>query len=349
MPGLTLASLSTAVAMGQQVYENELTARAGSVLGEAWEVRQITVRTLRSPLSGTDRLPHRILSTGTAPERSMAARILYRGDDVVHRLDLRLPPAPVEVLTIHDVVSWRFPDEAAPPPCAAREARRAEVVICPSQFSADEVATVLGVKSPVAIPNGVDDAVREARPLPDAELLGLGLRRPFLLHTGGCSLRKNLTGLAEAWPLVYGAQRQAQLALAGPPDPRRDGLFAGHPGVVVLGRLDTAVLDRVRASAAGVVVPSIYEGFGLPAIEGMAAGVPVVAARRSSLPEVCGDAGLLVEPTGAGLAEGMVAVLDGGPDIASMLERGRVRSHLYSWDKNAVAHAEIWRSVGNRT
>jgi glycosyltransferase involved in cell wall biosynthesis len=93
-----------------------------------------------------------------------------------------------------------------------------------------------------------------------------------------------------------------------------------------------------------VVVPSTYEGFGLPALEAMAVGVPVVAADRSSLPEVCGDAAYLVEPDGPGLAGGLAAALDGGPDTRAMVGRGRIRAERFSWEASVAAHAELWRS-----
>lgn len=98
----------------------------------------------------------------------------------------------------------------------------------------------------------------------------------------------------------------------GPADPRRDRLFAGHQRTVRTGRLDDTAALGVLSAASALVVPSTYEGFGLPALEGMAAGVPVVAARRSSLPEVCGEAAYLVEPDGPGLAAGIEAAVAGG-------------------------------------
>ena len=156
--------------------------------------------------------------------------------------------------------------------------------------------------------------------------------------------RKNLAGLAAAWPRVRSVRPDAMLAMSGPPDGTRP-LFGPLAGTVRLGRVDDAHSCRVMAAASAVVVPSIYEGFGLPALEAMAVGVPVVAVARSSLPEVCGDAAVLVEPDGAGLAYGLIAALDAGPDTTAMVERGRNRAAAFTWEASAEAHAALWRSL----
>ena len=341
---LALVTLAVPEPMGQQAYERELAARAPGELGSDWRVDRVEVRTLRSPLPGTARVPSRLLTAAPATVRRATGRLLYRGHDLVHRFDLRLPPAPApEVLTIHDVVPWRFPDEAMPPSDAASSARRAEVVVCPSQFSADEVATELGVRAPVAIPNGVDRAFFDPVPFSETELARHGIHPPFVLHAGGCSRRKNLEGLAGAWPLVRSRRPDATLVLVGPRDVRRDRLFAPLPGTVRTGRLDAGSVPRLMAAATSVVVPSLYEGFGLPALEAMAAGVPVVAARRSALPEVCGDAALLVEPDADALAEGLVTVLAAEFDTGAAIERGRRRAAGFTWEASAAAHAALWR------
>ena len=342
---LALATLAADQAMGQQVYEQELARRAPDELGLQWEIHRVEVRTLRSPLPGNARLPSSMLSDGSPLLRRAAGRFIYRGHDVVHRFDLRLPPAPSpEVLTVHDVVSWRFADEGQPPSDAAATARRAEVVICPSQFSADEVAAQLKVANVVAIPNGVNARFFESTPLPASGLEALGIREPFILHAGGCTQRKNLTGLAAAWSQLRTSRSDTMLVLMGPPDVRRDRLFAPLPGTVRIGRVDDDLALGVMAAASAIVVPSLYEGFGLPALEGMAIGVPVVASRRSSLPEVCGDAAYLVQPTADGLAEGLTAALDHGPDTVAMVARGRRRAEQFTWEASAAAHAALWRT-----
>ncbi len=344
-PQLALATVAVGQPMGQQVYERELAGRAAAELGPDWSVDRIVVRTLRSPLAGTVRVPSRLLIDASPALRRTAGRFLYRGQGIVHRMDLRLPPAPrPEVLTVHDVVPLRFPDEGRLPADAVASARRAAVVVCPSQFSANEVATHLGVDAPVAIHNGVSERFFGAAPLTAADLEARGIRSPFVLHAGGCTERKNLAGLAEAWPRVRSARPDAMLVLVGPQDERRDRLFAPLAGTVRLGRVDDPTVQGLMAAAAAVVVPSTYEGFGLPALEAMAAGVPVVAAARSSLPEVCADAAYLVEPDGSGLAEGLVAALTGGPETESMIGRGRRRAKTFTWEASAAAHAAVWRS-----
>ncbi len=347
MPRLTIATLAAPIAMGQQVYEQAIITRAAAELGTQWRVGESVVRTLRSPLDGTARLPSYLLGAAPRTFRSAAGRVLYRGSDVVHRMDLRLPPAGSnEVLMIHDVVSWRFPDEGTAPRHVVAEARRSEIVVCPSSFSAGEIVEVLGTREPVVIPNGVDAALFDAVPLPDASLAELGVHRPYVLHAGGCSQRKNLPALAAAWA-VLSESAEAQLVLVGPRDARRDRLFDPLPNTVSLGRVETGQLRGLMCAAAAVVVPSLYEGFGLPALEAMACGTPVVAAATSSLPEVCGDAALLVTPDGDGLAAGLEAALADGAEMRDLAARGRRRAASFRWEHSVARHAELWRSVAS--
>ena len=347
---LALAALAVEQPMGQQVYERQLVDGAAAALGPAapdWEVSHFEVSSLRSPVRADARIPARLFAGPSPSVRRAVGRLLYRRFDIVHRLDLRLPPAPhPEILTVHDVVPWIFADEGLPPSDGASSARRADVVICPSQFSADEVTARFGVAKAVAIPNGVSPEFQRAEPLPGARLAELGVPRPFVLHAGGCTDRKNLVGLADAWTLVHQSRTDVTLVLMGPADERRDRLFAPLPATLRVGWVDGPTARGLMASASAIVVPSVYEGFGLPALEGMAVGVPVVAADRSSLPEVCGDAAYLVEPDGRGLADGIEAALAHGSDTTAMVERGRRRAAEFTWERSLAAHAAIWRSYG---
>lgn len=348
MPRLMIASNASAMPMGAQVYEEQIATRAAGALAPYgdWRVDRVRVRSLRSTLDGTHRLPMGWVTGASARTRRVVGRALYPRDAIVHRTNLELPPGPhLDVITLHDVVSWRFPDESAPVRAAAEEARRTAAVICVSAFSAAEAVELLGIRDPHVVHNGVDPRYFEARPLPEAELAAMGVRGPFVLTAGGVSRRKNLEGLAEAWPRVRQSRPDLTLVLAGPEHPRRTELFGALPGVQLVGRVSDEELAGLYAAASAVVVPSLHEGFGLPALEGMAAGVPVVAARTSALPEVVGDGGVLVEPTRDGIAEGILYAVSGDSEIARLALLGRERARDFTWEKSAAGHAAVWASL----
>lgn len=346
MARLTIATVAVGTPMGQQVYEREVSARATHALGGDVEVVRSVTRTLRSPLPGTARLPHRLLRDAPTGLRRAVGAAMYRGADVVHRMGMSLPPARVpEIVTVHDTVAWRFPDESSPETFAAPELRRARAVVSVSQFAADDIAEHLGLDRVHVIHNGVDERLFDARAATKERLRALGIEGPFVLHAGGSSTRKNLEGLAEAWPKVRSRFPDVGLVLSGPPSERRDRLFGPLDGAVRVGRVPDADVAGLLAAASAVVVPSVYEGFGLPALEGLAVGTPVVAANRSSLPEVCGDCAVLVEPDGPAIAAGLEHVLAGGADVDRQVDRGRARARQFTWDVSAAAHARLWRDV----
>lgn len=351
MPRLSIVTTATAVPMGAQAYERHVVSRAPAALAalsgpaEPWDVRHLVTRSLRSSLPGNRRLPMGWLAGASPRARAAVGRLAYAGGGLVHRMALELPPAPHEVVTLHDVVAWRYADESPPVPAAAEELRRAAAVICVSAYTAAQAVDLLGLTDPVVVPNGVEQHYFGAEPLGADALSELGVTGPYVLTAGGASERKNLEGLAEAWPRIHAARPDLALVLAGPPHPRRTELLGALPGVRLVGRVADGILPGLYAAASVVVVPSLVEGFGLPALEGMAAGVPVVAADRSSLPEVVGDGGLLVEPTGRALADAVLDVLAGGADVAAMARRGLERARRFTWEVSAEGHARVWRSV----
>ena len=345
MERLAIATVATAVPMGAQVYETEVASRAEAALAATdvpWRVERVVVRSLRAPLEGTRRIPMGAVQRGRPSVRRAAGRMLYPRGALVHRMSLSLPPAPTEVITLHDVVAWKFPDEGIPIETAPAELRAAAAVVCVSENTAADAVEMFGVTDPKVVHLGVDDRFRDRTPLDDATRGSLGLTGRYVLHAGGASTRKNLEGLADAWSRIASSHPDVSLALSGPEHPRRTSLFRDLPRTLLLGRLNNALVPGLIAGAEAVVVPSLYEGFGLPVLEAMAAGTPVVAAATSSLPEVAGDAAVLVPPTGEGIAEGLSAVLGSPIERDALIARGLARASEFTWERCAAEHAAIW-------
>jgi glycosyltransferase involved in cell wall biosynthesis len=336
--------------MGAQSYQENIAARASDAMAAAssdrWDLKRMIVRSLRSTLPGNRRLPMSVVAAASPAVRRSIGRMLYQRSTVTHRMNLELPPDPrADVVTLHDVVAWRFPDESAPVPAAAEELRRARAVICVSEFSAGEAVALLGITDPHVIYNGVDERFFDADPLGSGDATSLALPPRYLLHAGGAALRKNLEALADAWPRVLAERPGLCLVLAGPDHPRRTALFGRLPGTLLLGRVSDELMPGLVAGAEAVVVPSLYEGFGLPVLEAMAASVPVVAARTSSLPEVAGDSAFLTDPTGVGIAEGILNATSSDSAVAQLVRAGRARAAEFSWQRSIEGHAKVWASV----
>lgn len=334
-----LARFASGEPMGQQHYETHLMRTLPTVARPGWSFPSLTVSSLRSQLGADVRLPLRLVERAPLAVLETLGRVLYRGSDLVHRLDLRLPPRPGgDLVTIHDLAPLRYDDEGSLSAAVLDSARRAAGVVCPSEFSAAEVRSLIGPRQVWVAPYAAHESFTMGQALTGPELAALGVDKPFVLCSGGATRRKNLAVLAAAWSTVRAAHPTATLVLSGPPDPRRSLAFADVAGTRLVGRLPLATLVGLMRASSVVVVPSTYEGFGLPALEGMACGVPVVAAARASLPEVCGDAAILVEPTADGLASGLISALSGGPEVEALRRAGPRRAATFSWARTAEAH-----------
>lgn len=224
---------------------------------------------------------------------------------------------------------------------------RARAVICPSDFARREVVERIGVDpSKIAvILNGVS-----APPTPgDAELervkAALGLPDRYVLYVGNFKPHKNLRLLLEAAPSFA---RDVPLVLAGGREAELGGALERARGagarIVVLPPVADRELMPLLAGAAVFAFPSRYEGFGLPPLEAMGQGVPVVTTTAASLPEVVGDAALLVGPDDAtGLAQAISRLLSDRALAGSLVEKGRARVAELSWDRCAAATADVLR------
>jgi glycosyltransferase involved in cell wall biosynthesis len=267
------------------------------------------------------------------------------------------------VVTVHDLIHLRFPGQRTRLELAyarwmiGRATRLAARVLAVSETTASELAERFGVERGRVdvIVNGVDDAFR--RELPEAELAatlaGLGLAPGYLLFVGNPKPHKNLERLLEAYAqLRAGRAATPVLVLAGDRDGDRSPVpgwiaAAGLEGSVVrLGHLPAERLPALYRGAAVLVQPSLWEGFGLPVAEAMAAGVPVVAAERGALPEVAGDAARMVDPDDpAAIAAAIAGLLDDPAATAELGRRGRARAAAYRWQETARRTLAVYRRV----
>lgn len=206
------------------------------------------------------------------------------------------------------------------------------------------------------IAEGVDDRYRTPIPADTINALRQRLRLParYILHVGTFEPRKNVMGLLDAFTSLAHdpALADVALVLAGNPGWRYqatlDHLAALQLGERVrrIGRVEESDLPALYAGATVFAFPSWYEGFGLPPLEAMASGTPVVAAAVASLPEVIGDAGLLVAPgDSAGIAAALRALLERPALHARLQAEGRTRAAHFTWERTASATVKVWRGV----
>lgn len=206
-----------------------------------------------------------------------------------------------------------------------RHVRRAAAVLVPSEFTRADVVATYGVRPETVhvVPNRVAGPVT-LPPAPaaaaDAWLAAHGVRPPYLLYLGNLHPRKNVTALIRCFLRAQRATpdlRGHQLVVAGGRWWRGHGeqaAAAGSEQVVFLGRVSDDVRTRLLDGAAALAYVSLFEGFGLPPLEAMAYGTPVLASGTTSLPEVCGDAALLVDPADdEQIVAGLIRILTDEP------------------------------------
>ena len=288
--------------------------------------------------------------------------------DLLHALAFVTPllsPCP-SVVTVYDLSFLLYPESFK---CSKRfylglftrlSARRARRIIAISESTRRDVVRLLGV-SPEKVEVvycGIDDAFR---PLPPqswrerGEVAAFrskrGLPERFILFVGTIEPRKNVGRLIEAYGRLRSASRGGvRLVIGGAKGWFYEDVFArveelGLEGEVMFpGYIPVSELPLWYNAAELFVYPSLYEGFGLPPLEAMACGTPVVTANTSSLPEVVGDAGLTVDPLDVeGLAEAMRRVLDNEALRQEMKVRGLQRAKDFSWTKTAQETVQVYR------
>lgn len=278
--------------------------------------------------------------------RFRAPRIRVPGD-VVHAPSMAIPPAgdrPL-VVTVHDVAFLRHPELFTKRGVSFHTRgleltrRDAAAIITPSRFTHDElVHEGFDADRIHVIPHGIAVGPAPAPAELERRLRWVGVEPPFVLFVGTVEPRKGLPILLQAMESVRSEHRGTTLVVAGRPGwgevPGLDASFVRR-----LGATDDDVLDALYRAAAVVAVPSRYEGFGLPALEAMARGAPVIASDGTSLPEVVGGAGILVDPEAVEDWADAINRVIGDDDERGRLQRaGLERATGFTWFASAHAH-----------
>lgn len=301
--------------------------------------------------------PHR--GIGWADRFILPRLLSERGIDVYHATAYALPAAGASgtalVLTVHDLVAELFPDAL---PLRHRLAFRRTFR---SAAVADRVVTVsettrrdllarhrLAPDRVVAVPNGVSSDFRD----PGAGTQGSGFPRPFLFYVGGLDPLKNVSFLLDVVERSVASSCDIHLVVAGEEGARQQALSreASRRGlggrVHAVGFVSDERLAAAYREALAFVFPSRYEGFGLPPLEAMASGCPVVSSPAGSLSEVLGDAAMLCDPSDVDAWARAVELLLRDPAVrAGMIAAGARRAAGFTWERTARETLAVYRAA----
>jgi glycosyltransferase involved in cell wall biosynthesis len=310
-------------------------------------------------------MPARIARAAWSQFDVPSARHLVGRVDVVHGPNFVVPPGggAAEVLTVHDLTAIHHPEMCTPdvlewPDLARRAIARGAWIHTVSEFVANEVreAFPAAVDRVVAVPNGIrlpgpPDATSDASA---GRFLAGGHR--YVLALGTVDPRKDLPSLVEAFTEVGSRDPDLRLVIAGSEGMGSDALDRAVAAsslqrrIVRLGHIDDRQRLALLRGATVVAYPSRYEGFGLVPLEAMAVGVPVVTTAAGAVPEVVGDAAVVV-PVGdaPALAEGLRSVLQDEALARRLVDAGEVRVRRFPWSATVDGVVGIYRLAAGRS
>lgn len=339
--------------------------------------------TVARPFAEAPNMQSRVISFAGRPVGNRAMTVLWHRlrvpmpvesfigrANILHAPDFSLPPAPLtpRVVTIHDLAFLTHPECALPSlveylrRVVPRAVRAADRIIAVSETTANDLVRLMHIprEKVRVIHLGVESRFQ---PVTDAPTLArvehaLGLSHPLILAVGTIEPRKNYTGLIEAFARLRegvgngAVQAPAMLAIAGRRGWLYDEVFETvkrlgvEEQVRFLDYVPDDDLPALYSLADVVAMPSLYEGFGIPVVEAMACGTPVVCSESGSLPEVAGEAALLVDPRdGDALAEALRQALFDGSVRQRLADSGRARALEFNWDQAAIETLAVYREV----
>ena len=306
-------------------------------------------RSVLGPLATYPRLA--LLYAVNAPGNPMLEWIASRAGvfHVSNQLRRNIPTRPKITATVHDLTCWLMPElhtvanVRADRFFAEHTLKRADALIAVSENTRQDAIRLLGIapEKIETIYSGIPAAYFDAAPLRRA--------RPYALFVGTIEPRKNIEALLDAWSGMR-FRDDFDLVVAGPPGWSSERAMArlksGEAGVRYLGYVPESEMPALTAGATIFLYPSLYEGFGFPVAQAMAAGVAVLTSDTSCLPEVAGDGALFVDPAStAELRAGIDRLLDSPSLRAELGARGRERARRFRWEECARRSLDFFRRI----
>ena len=292
--------------------------------------------------------------------------LLFRtGADIYHFFNFVVPPRVkgYVVNTVHDLVYLTYPQTMQKANFRrlhkhlARSCQNSDIIIAVSENGKRELIELMGIdKAKIRVVSNGVDLGRFHSDIPPEEVVAFrqrhGLPADYFLYIGTLEPRKNIPNLLRAYAAGQPRFGGCKLVLAGAKGWEYKEIFKLveelhlQNEVVFTGYLPSAELAYLYAGAQAFLFPSYYEGFGMPPLEAMACGVPVMTSNRSSLPEVVGDSGILVEPEDLGqMANAMERLLTDTELHQTCRERGIARAGQFTWERSADAVFQIYQEL----
>lgn len=327
------------------------------------QIKQFAGRNIRLNTSRFPKKLYRLLSVLLPVPYSA---FFGKQSDVTHFFNYIIPPGVKgkTVVTVHDMVYKAFPETVRGRTRFMLDAglkkslKRADIVVTDSEFSRTEIVKYFPwcAGKLRVVPCGVD--TKKFQPCGDAQKIddvkaSLGIEGEYFLYLGTIEPRKNLERLISAYnAFSKKAANPPKLVLAGGKGWLYDGIFSRvkslglEDKVIFTKYVPSGDMNALMSGALAFVFPSLYEGFGMPPLEAMACGVPVLVSGEASLPEVTGDCAVIVDPYDVkSIARGLYKLYTNEPLRRDLSRRGLERAKEFTWDRSALMLHDIYKEL----